>query len=209
MKPPYIKLERLEEVSEPKFIDIDRCKCKLTYPDGTSKEMVIDSVVRKYPNAVIILAYDFVDGLHIYLRSCFRPAVYNVRPEDGNRWELAAGLIEGESGLEAGSRETKEELGFDIPASDFKELGKPAYAAVGLICEQLVFVQVEVDPEKQEEPSEDGSPLEHGGIVWRAPIADVQKMISEGEVDMKTEVGVTRFMNSQDILAKFISSQSV
>ena len=196
MKPPQIKIKRLKQVSDPKFIDIERYNYNISYPDGSSKEMVIDTIVRKHPNAVVILAYDLVNGTHIYLRSCLRPAVYNKFPKEGNRWELAAGLIEKESDSEAASRETKEELGFDVPSSNFEQLGKASFTATGLLCEQLIFMKVEVDPHKQSKPSHDGSPLEHCGIVWRASLFDIKKMLCNGELDLKSEVGIMRFLST-------------
>ena len=128
-KLPNITLTTLgkAEPGAAEFLRINRSKYKATYPDGSeSKEFLHDIVERKCTDAVVIICYD---NNGIYLRSAVRPSIY-ARFGDGNLWELPAGLVEPkESFAEAASRETLEELGFDIRPDQFRQLGSIVYPA--------------------------------------------------------------------------------
>jgi ADP-ribose pyrophosphatase len=118
-----------------------------------------------------------------------------VRSEDdGNSWEIPAGLIDpGETPAETAARECKEELGFDLPAEAFQELGHFTYSAVGLCGERIHFYWVKVDPKDRQEPTLDGSPLEEGAEVITVELEEAIRLCNAGELaDSKTEIAIRR-----------------
>lgn len=199
-KTPNIKLTPVERRNDDKpFIKLERDLCKLEYPDGTEKEMVIDSVVRYRPDAVTIIPYCInKDGsFSVWLRSAIRPAAAKRKHKepqfenDGNLWELPAGIIdEGESAQEAAKRECMEEVGFDEPLDNFKYIGK-ILSMPSLLAEILYFYAVLVDNGTQQEPTLDGSPLEYGGELTCVNIGELKQLVSESKLlDMKTNLGI-------------------
>jgi len=199
-KTPNIKLTPVERRNDDKpFIKLERDLCKLEYPDGTEKEMVIDSVVRYRPDAVTIIPYCInKDGsFSVWLRSAIRPAAAKRKHKepqfenDGNLWELPAGIIdEGETPQEAAKRECMEEVGFNSPLDNFHQIGK-ILSMPSLLAEILYFYAVLVDNTNQQEPTLDGSPLEYGGELTCVNLKELKQLISESKLlDMKTNLGI-------------------
>jgi ADP-ribose pyrophosphatase len=142
----------------------------------------------------------------VYLRSALRPPLRFRDParspggsrETGALWELPAGLIEpGEQStggvLRAGCRELREELGFLALETDLQLLGAPVWPSPGVLSERLFFVQLEVRPERREEPSLDGSALERHGRVVAVPLERALQLCRSGKIqDAKTELALRR-----------------
>lgn len=209
---PDIRLELVEDLSPPDeggFLRLVRRRFRARYPDGSvSEPFVYDAVDRRAIDAVVIAAH-FVSRseVWVYLRSAVRPplllrdAARSPVPERDRGtglWELPAGLVEvGEQtpdGLRAcASRELAEELGFDQPPDLMRELGPSTYPAPGIIGERHFYFEVEVDPKSRTEPSNDGSPLEHGGLVRSVRLADALALCAQGSIeDAKTELALRR-----------------
>jgi ADP-ribose pyrophosphatase len=211
--PPFIQTEILTTTEiKSDFLSIKVNDLKFTYPDGSNANMRVDSVSRNRSDAVVIVAYFYVENTpFVYLRSALRPALaireYGACWRDeplsvGNQWELPAGLVEleeiGALGLlAAAARETEEELGFNIEASKLISLGdRGVWTSPGMIAERLFFFAVEVNPIERGVPSEDGSALEKGGIVEAFSVAEIREHIDSGFIrDAKTEIGLLRFIN--------------
>jgi 8-oxo-dGTP pyrophosphatase MutT (NUDIX family) len=200
---PAISLTHLPDKEIPedtkKFLTVSRNWFQVNYPDKTTSEpILIDSINRRANDAVVIIAWftDKFSEKQIYLRSCVRPALHFALPDYINQWEFAAGLIEDkEDPREAAARETLEELGFDIPAEQFKPLGNVVIPAASMVPERIFFYMVEVDPSKQKEPTLDGSPLERFGEVTYISLTQALYMVSKDNPfrDAKTELGIYRF----------------
>ncbi len=209
---PDISVELLEDVSPPQssgFMRLKRSRIRLRYPDGTRSEpMDYDEIDRRALDAVVIVAHHVVNGTrHVYLRSAVRPPV-GMRARDPSRvpratvgtglWELPAGLVEPDEQTLAGTavsaqRELLEELGFDVQVADLKLLGPPAFASPGMVAERYFFYEVIVDPERQGEPTLDGSPLERQAAIASIALPDALKAVETGEVeDVKTELALHR-----------------
>jgi len=212
---PRIQLELVQDVSPagpPGFLRLVRRRLKARYPDGSvSPEFVYDEVDRRAIDAVIIVAHFERDGQRwVYLRSALRPPFYFRDPKRspvveaaaGSLWELPAGLIEpgeqNESGVfEAARRELAEEIGFDVPVSEFSALGPSVLPAAGFIAERHFFASVEVRPETRGEPSLDGSALERFGRVVAVPLARALELCLRGGIeDAKTELGLRRLADA-------------
>ena len=198
--PPQIKLIFLEKNDKGiPFLTVERNKYQLKYPNGIVSEPVnLDIAKRKNLDAVVIFAWGIEKESFVYLRSCIRPAIYDREPEEGNQWELPAGLIEkGEEIQEAASRETFEELGFEISPSKFQNLGSYSYSAVGTIGERLHFVFVRIENNYiQKEPTCDGSPIERFGVAMKFYFSEISEMLENNLIkDMKTEIGIRRFLS--------------
>jgi ADP-ribose pyrophosphatase len=212
---PDIRLELLEDVSPahaPGFLRLVRRRLKAHYPDGTASEpFVYDEVDRRALDAVVVAAhYRASDGTRfVYLRSALRPPLVlrdrNRSPvpdldPPGSIWELPAGLVETDEQSREGvkrcaARETEEELGFSLEASAFEELGPSVCPAPGFIAERHFFFVAEVDPAARREPGNDGSPLEHGGVVTAVSFEEARGLCRDGGfVDAKTELGVRRLL---------------
>jgi 8-oxo-dGTP pyrophosphatase MutT (NUDIX family) len=207
-EPPRIRLELLGERPSDMsgFANMRRTDLRAHYPDGSaSAPFQYDMVERRALDAVIICAYYTEKGRpFVYLRSAVRPPLAfrgaRTPAHDGMLWELPDGLIEpGESAEHAGAREAEEELGFHLAPASVKPLGGLAAPAPAVIGELHHFVCVEVTPSARGEPSLDGSPLEHGGVVTAIPLADALALARAGALmDEKTELGVRRLA---DLLA--------
>jgi ADP-ribose pyrophosphatase len=211
---PEIRLEIVEDLSPPAqtgFIRLRRRRYRAHYPDGTtSAPFVYDEIDRTALDAVVIVAHHrAVDGApFVYLRSSVRPPVGNRVPErspvpeldppHGVLWELPAGLIEPSEQNAAGprvaaQRELAEELGFEVELESLKELGPSTFPAPGFIGERHFFFEVAVAPEQRQEPSLDGSALEHFGQVVAIPLAEALEHCRSGLiVDAKTELALRR-----------------
>lgn len=198
--PPRIELELVgkdERNEQPQFLRIERNQYVAHYPNGDKSEPFWhDTVIRKRPDAVIILPYFVQKGtLFIYLRSSIRPSLVNRFVEGGgNMWELPAGIIDpGEAPEETAARELMEEAGFEATEEDMVPLGTPCFTSVGTMAELMYFYCVQVDPNRQKTPSEDGSALEKGAVVAATCIESIRCMISRGLIpDMKTELAIRR-----------------
>jgi ADP-ribose pyrophosphatase len=209
---PDIRLELAEDLSPPDdggFLRLVRRRFRARYPDGTlSEPFVYDAIDRRAIDAVVIAAH-FVSRSErcVFLRSAVRPplllrdASRSPVPEldrGVGLWELPAGLVEVDEqtpeGLRAcASRELSEELGFDQPPDLLRSLGPSTYPAPGIIGERHFYFEVEVDPKTRAEPSHDGSPLEHGGLVRGVRLTDALALCAEGAIeDAKTELALRR-----------------
>lgn len=166
------------------------------------KPFMYDLIERTALDAAVVCAY-FVEGgtPWVYLRSAPRvPALVREKPSfdpslDGVLWELPAGLIEpGESPSVGAARELEEELGFRVAPECLKPLGPAVFPAPGVIGELHVFFEVEVDPNAQGTPGEDGSPLEASAAIVRVKLTDALAACASGLIrDGKTELALRRF----------------
>lgn len=211
---PEITLELVEDLSPPDpggFLRLVRRRFRARYPDGSlSEPFVYDAVDRRAIDAVVIAAHFFSRGERwIYLRSALRPPLLLRDPArspipDLDRglglWELPAGLVEESEqsalGLRAcASRELQEELGFEQPPDLLRELGPSTYPSPGVIGERHFYFEVEVDPKSRREPANDGSPLEHGGLVRSARLSEALELCRAGVIeDAKTELALRRLV---------------
>ncbi len=191
------------------FLRVRRLVLENRYADGTkSAPYPYDLVERDAIDAVAIVLYARAgDEVRVCLRTALRPPMtfrpgYDLpipEPESaGVLWEIPAGLVEpdehGPEGLAAcASRETLEEVGLEIPAERFENLGPPAGLSPGVIGEKIHFLAAEVDPDARGVPTEDGSPVEERAEVRFLPIEDALRAAERGLIgDLKTEVGIRR-----------------
>jgi len=202
-KPPQIKLKIIKPQPEGKpFINVERNLCSLEYPNGTKRQMVIDSVTRSNPDAVVILPWCLIDKEpHLWLRSSIRPAAairaindkdFAKNIGDGNLWELPAGIIDpGETPRQAAKRECQEEVGFDKPENEFIYMNT-ILSMPALLAERLYFYYVQVYNADKKEPLLDGSPLEEGGELICVSVQDLLEDVKEGGaiIDIKTNLGI-------------------
>jgi len=199
-KPPNIRLLPVNSPEQGKpFLHIERKHLIAEYPNGTrSKPFFHDGVGRKLIDAVGIVAFfrneeitmARSDAILLYLRSCVRPNV-----EVPNMWEIAAGLVEeGESPEESAVREVEEELGFTVNVQDMRPLGPAFLPCPGISAERISLYAIEVDPNKQKTPTEDGGALERYGEAVAFNLKTIKNAITNGEIiDAKTEIAVRRF----------------
>lgn len=219
--PPQIKTEILStETIQGSFLKIDTNDVRFTYPDQSTAEMRVDAISRKLPDAVVIIPYfknEIDNKYYVYLRSCLRTAVAvadysaTMRMNDcnGNIFELPAGLVDeqetGEYGLkQAVVRELEEEVGFkmDVDSVLINRLGYPMFSSPGIIAERLYFYSVQVSPNDRGKPTEDGSPLERGGIVELFSLYEALEYIQDGKIlDCKTEIGLNRLLTVLSVRA--------
>ncbi len=182
------------------FVNVRRLEVAVKAPDASlSEPFRFDIAVRHAIDAVIVVAhFEQAGARHVYLRSCPRPALMLHEgaggPREGNLWELAAGLIEpGESPRRGAARELHEELGFLVDEERLMPLGGFTYPAPGFIAEQHHYFHVAVDPEHQQPPTEDGSPLEENALVVVCSLDDALEHCRAGRiVDAKTELALRR-----------------
>jgi ADP-ribose pyrophosphatase len=209
---PEIALELVEDVSprdDGGFLRLLRRRYVARYPDGSlSAPFVYDAIDRAAIDAVVIAAHYADAGRRwVYLRSALRPPLLlrdpsrSPRPEldkGAGLWELPAGLVEaGEQSRDGvrlcAKRELLEELGFDVETEDLLELGPSTYPAPGIIGERHFYFEVEVEPDAQVEPAQDGSALEKFGRVVALPLDDVLELCRNGVIeDGKTELALRR-----------------
>lgn len=196
--PPQIKLEIIRAAPEaPAFIRTERNLCKLNFPDGKSATTVLDTVIRKCNDAVVIMAVNsgVKSPTHVWLRSCLRPAAAIREAQEsnygfsGNLWELPAGLVDaGELPQEAAKRECLEELGFDIEVQNFK-LVHTVLSMPSLISERLYFYIVDCTDYEQCVPCLDGSALEEGAELLCYNIRHLEQDL-DNLPDIKTNLGI-------------------
>jgi len=213
---PDLELELVEDISPvvpAGFLRLVRRRLRVKFPDGSrSDPFSYDEVDRRAIDAVVIAAHFVTSGpghtaqRWVYLRSALRPPLRFRDParspggsrETGALWELPAGLIEpGEQStggvLRAACRELREELGFLALETDFQMLGPPVWPSPGVLSERLFFVQLEVQPERRDEPSLDGSALERHGKVVAVPLERALELCRAGRIqDAKTELALRR-----------------
>jgi len=209
---PPIELELVADESPQDgggFLRLVRRRYRAHYPDGTTSDsFVYDAVDRRAIDAVVIAAHYARGGRHfVFLRSAVRPPLLmrlggrSPIPEldrGSGLWELPAGLVEPSEQSRDGvkrcaARELEEELGFDVSAERMAELGPSTYPAPGIIGERHFYFHVEVDPATRGEPSHDGSPLEHGGLVTVLELDAALEQCARGVIeDAKTELALRR-----------------
>lgn len=204
MKPPQIKIERLNEVIPPdsEFLDIERACYRLHYPNGEKSSTFVHDIVfrvNRPHDAVAIICYSTVSSplkkIHsIYLRSAVRPAIASRFPEEANLWEIPAGLLDpGETPKETAAREALEEIGFEIKPEEFSPLGGFIFTSVGMYSERIYFFAVKVHPNDKKEPILDGSPLEKHGEVIPVELNKALSMVQNHQLkDGKTEIAIRR-----------------
>jgi ADP-ribose pyrophosphatase len=210
---PKIELELLEDLSPdaPKgFLRLVRRRYRARYPDGTqSAPFVYDAVDRAALDAVVIVAHFAAPrgSRRVYLRSAVRPP---LAMRDASRsplandacgtglWEVPAGLVEASEQsvtgvVRAAQRELEEELGFSVPVTALNVLGPSGFPSPGVIAERHFYFEVSVSPELRNEPSLDGSALEHFGAVVDVSLEDALAMCRSGQIeDSKTELALRR-----------------
>jgi ADP-ribose pyrophosphatase len=209
---PAISVEKLGDLSPAVtggFLELRRYSLRVRYPDASlSEPLTYDFVDRRALDAVAIAAHYERDGQrHVYLRSAVRPPIAFRDPEKSpvsetgspGLWELPAGLIEAgertslEGVMRCARRELMEELGFDVDLPALRELGPNGFVSPGVLGERIFFAEVRVIPEERQEPTLDGSPLEHFGAVVDVTLEQALDMCRAGEIcDFKTELGLRR-----------------
>jgi ADP-ribose pyrophosphatase len=208
---PGIALSEVEDLSPSQpagFLRLRRHRLRATFPDGGEGTFVYDSVDRTALDAVVIVAHFRKDAArHVYLRSALRPPPWLRGPAQrpypeadtlGALWEVPAGLLDpGECSREGlarcAARELAEEVGFTLPAERFAQLGPSTFPAPGVIGERHHFFHVEVDPRERGTPSEDGSVLERGAVVFTLPLVEAIDHTRTGAIeDAKTELALRR-----------------
>jgi ADP-ribose pyrophosphatase len=208
---PNITLELEQDLSprdEGGFVRIVRQRLVARYPDGSrSAPFVYDAIERRALDVVVMAAHYVASGRrHVYLRSAVRPPLLlraagrlPIAPAaQHGLWELPAGLVEPDEEtpagvVEAARRELAEELGFDVQSAELRGLGPSSFPAPGLVGEQHIYFEVEVNPARRNEPSLDGSALEHGGEILAVPLDEALESCARGELpDAKTELALRR-----------------
>jgi ADP-ribose pyrophosphatase len=209
---PQIRLELVEDLSSKSddgFLRLIRGRYVAVYPDGTrSDPFVYDALDRRALDVVVIVAHYVQNNIRsVYLRSAVRPPLalrgpqrLPVAPEParGALWELPAGLVEASEETEDGvvsaaCRELAEEVGFQVDPSTMRRLGPNTFPAPGIVGEQHIYFEVEVDPATRGEPSLDGSALERGGHVVPVTLEQALEACSNGTLpDAKTELALRR-----------------
>jgi ADP-ribose diphosphatase len=183
------------------FMNVRRLDLVARYPDGSESEtFAYDVVERKAIDAVAIVAYARAGAgePEVYLRTAVRvPLILRdgFGIDEGNMWELPAGLIdEGESPPEAAARELEEELGFRVEPDALEPLGEWVWPAPGFIAERHFYFCVDVTALHRGTPTEDGSPLERGAAIERVPLGSILARCRDGRLrDAKTELALRRF----------------
>jgi ADP-ribose pyrophosphatase len=206
----------------PPFLIIRRQLLQARYPSGEqSQPFAYDSVGRRALDAVVIAAWELVEGeVCVYLRSGVRPPLLEraAHPAAGDRfadpglWELPAGLIEPDDFAQAGgreegvsvaaSRELREELGFDIAPTEFRALGHGTFPSPAMTAEKQFFVCVNVSGQPRQAPVLDGSPLEEHAAIVIMPLSCALEQCRDGVItDAKTELGLRRLTSLDAVKA--------
>ncbi len=194
------------------FLKVRRLRLRTHYADGTSSEVFpYDVVDRKALDAVVMALYADREGApgdpYVCIRSALRPplalrrhrelVVPDPRP-DVELWELPAGLIEDhEKGVEGvlacAARETHEETGFELPASEFTALGVPVFLSPGLCGEKIHIVCARVPDHRAKVHAAGDGVLEARARVEWWPLSTCLERAAEGVIeDAKTELALHR-----------------
>lgn len=206
------KIETIDaELKYSGWNEVWKTKSKIHYDvesEEISEEFEMDMIFRKYPDAVVIVAYTLEPEPYVYLTSCYRPAKdwanYPAFAEEngvGNTWELPAGgvdpneLEQSFKGYQlAAARELKEETGLIISPDELSFLGKRTFSGTG--SERLFFLSVEIKKENKIDILGDGHPTERHNQVIKISLQDAFKHIEAGYLtDAKTEIGLNRLNN--------------
>ncbi|MFO0758933.1 MAG: NUDIX hydrolase [Byssovorax sp.] len=205
-----ILVDERSAAGEAGFLEVRRVTLRARFEGGEeSAPFVYDIIDRKRLDAVVIAAH-YRDGAglrHVFLRSALRPPValrpvevrpYPEEPWLGALWELPAGLVEEDERSPAGlracaARELMEELGFEVDPTHLRELGPSTFPAPGMVGERHYYFEVEVDPARRAAPTEDGSALERGALIFALPVDEAVDRCRRGEIeDAKTELALRR-----------------
>jgi ADP-ribose pyrophosphatase len=203
------KLETINsELKYSGWNEVWKTKNKIHYDvesEEVSEEFEMDMIFKKYPDAVVIVAYALEPEPYVYLTSCYRPAKdcanYPAFPEEdgiGNTWELPAGgvdpaeLEQSFKGYQlAAARELKEEAGLIVSPDELSFLGKRTFSGTG--SERLFFLSVEIKQENKTPIIGDGHPTERHTQVFKISLKEALEHIDAGYLtDSKTEIGLNR-----------------
>jgi ADP-ribose pyrophosphatase len=183
------------------FVNVRRLDLEAGYPDGSnSPAFKYDVIDREAIDAVVVVAFERRGGdrgdREVWLRSCPRVPLLLRGGREGHLWELPAGIIDPhETPRAAARRELHEELGFDVTEDALVTLGTPTYPAPGFIAEQHFYFAVDVTGLPHGAPLEDGSALERGARLHRAPVNELLALCRAGALpDAKTELALRRFV---------------
>lgn len=206
-----------ERVGEGGFLALRRLHMRNRRVDGSaSAPYVFDGVVRPYgQDAVVVAIYARTGrGIDVLVRECLRPVLPIVRdparapipeaPYGMFLTELVAGIVEegdrGEAGLRMrAAAEVLEEAGFVVDPSRILLLGAGMLPSPGCLVEKYYFAAVDVDPQTQQPPDGDGSPMEEGSTTRWLSLDDALAACMAGRItDLKTELGLRRL---RDLLA--------
>ena len=194
------------------FMAVRRLRLRNRRDDGTTSEPYIcDFLVRpKGVDAAVVAVYhQGADGVRVLLRRGLRPALMAGRRHEAlpvpdehpylMLTEVVAGIIEvgdrGESGIRSrAAAEVLEEAGYRVSADDVRFLGAGSFPSPGSMAEKFWFMAVSVgDPDAQQEPTGDGSPMEEGASTWWMGLDEAIAACVEGSIeDAKTELVLRR-----------------
>lgn len=116
-------------------------------------------------------------------------------------WELPAGLIEanavGEQAVwNTAARETAEETGYNVEASEFRALGAAVYLSPGLCAEKLHIVHARVDTTRRVDNVSSGEVVEVPSKVEWWTVEHALEQASRGVLeDCKTELALWRLQS--------------
>lgn len=212
LSPPQqisIRVVKETPTKESGFLRLRRLTLQSEYANGElSREFQYDLVERDAIDAVAILLERTINGVPcICVRSSLRPPLafrpsyaLPIREEVAApvQWEVPAGLVEkdemGEEGLRScAARETEEEVGYQLPSSQFALLGPALALSPGVIGEKIFFLHALVNDNAKIVPVGDGSVVEDNAESVFVSLVEALAAVRDGRIsDVKTEIAVRR-----------------
>jgi ADP-ribose pyrophosphatase len=219
--PSFKKFSRYEwltsapqPLSQPSFLQLQQFKLRHHFNDGSvGPAYRLETVTTPCMDAVVIIIYSSALPHHVILRQAMRPAVAcralfswpgtinEQLPIDF--WELPAGGVERSDWQEApGSpfalrarQETWEEVGIQVAAQDFFELGPAPFMASAFCPERIHFMALALPAPFPllTAPPGDGHPMEQGGWAEWVLLEKALTWCRQGQIiDSKSEIGLRR-----------------